>query len=152
MVDDFTSVLSRKEAPLLRIEKRHAEEMIAHALKEDPNECCGILAGKDGKVMKLYRITNTEGSPYRYRMDPLEQLQADRDTEKNGWEFLAFYHSHTHSPAFPSTTDVRMAVDSGWLNVYYVLVSLMDKAHPATRAFHITPEGRIIEEELRVDE
>ena len=152
LVADFTSVFSHKEAPLLRIEKGHAEEMIAHALEEDPNECCGILAGKDGQVMKLYRITNTEKSPYRYRMEPLEQLQADRDTERNGWEFLAFYHSHTHSPAIPSSTDIRMALDSGWLNVYYVLVSLMNKADPAIRAFRITPEGEVTEEELRVDE
>ena len=93
---------------MLKIEKEHAAEMIAHALEEDPNECCGILSGKDGLVSHVYRITNTARSPYRYLMDPQEFLNADKDSESKGREFLAFYHSHTHSPAYPSQTDVRM--------------------------------------------
>ncbi len=135
---------------MLRIEKNYADEMIAHALAEYPNECCGILAGKDGRILKLYRITNVEKSPYRYLMDPLEQLKADQDAEKNGWEFLAFYHSHTRSEAVPSPTDVGKALSSGWLNVLYVLVTLMDKTEPAIRAFRITRDGDVIEEELQV--
>ncbi len=135
---------------MLRLPKRFADEIITHARQEDPNECCGILAGRDGEVLGLYRITNTQKSPYRYLMDPMEQLNADRDTEKHGWEFLAFYHSHTHSPAYPSGTDVRMATSSGWTNVYYILVSLMDKSNPAIRAFRISEEGQVSEHELKV--
>lgn len=135
---------------MLQIERGHAEEMIVHAQEEYPNECCGILGGKDGRALKLYRIANTEKSPYRYMMDPMGLFQADRDVEKNGWEFLAFYHSHTHSPAYPSHTDVRLALESGWLNVYYVLVSLMDMDNPAIKAYRITGEGRVVEEELQI--
>jgi proteasome lid subunit RPN8/RPN11 len=131
---------------LLRIGKQFVDGMIAHALEEDPNECCGILAGKNEVVSQLYRITNTAASPYRYLMDPQEFLNADRDSERNGWEHLAFYHSHTHSPAYPSQTDVRMALESGWLEIYYVLVTLEDKENPALRAFHITEGGDIVEE------
>ena len=120
--------------------------MIAHALEEDPNECCGILAGNNEIVSQQYRITNTAASPYRYLMDPQEFLNADRDSEKNGWEQLAFYHSHTHSAAYPSQTDVRMALESGWLEIYYVLVTLEDKENPGVRAFHITENGDIVEE------
>lgn len=136
---------------MLHLEQRFADEVIAHALEEDPNECCGILAGKNGMVLGLYRITNTQKSPYRYLMDPIEQLNADRDTERRGWEFLAFYHSHTHSPAYPSATDVRMATSSGWLNVYYILVSLMDKSSPTLRAFRISEAGQITEHELQIE-
>ena len=136
---------------MLRLQKRFAEEIIAHALEEDPNECCGIMAGTDEQVLELYRITNTQKSPYRYLMDPIEQLNADRDAESRGWEFLAFYHSHTHSPAYPSATDVKMATQSGWLNVYYILISLMDKANPAIRAFGISEDGQITEHELQID-
>ena len=135
---------------MLRIGKQYADDMIAHTFEEDPNECCGILAGKDEVVMGAYRITNSVKSPYRYLMDPQELLNADRDSEKNGWEFLAFYHSHTHSPAYPSQTDVRMAVDSGWLEVYYLLISLEDKSSPQVRAFHITASGEIVEEDYKV--
>jgi proteasome lid subunit RPN8/RPN11 len=135
---------------LISIEKRHATEIIAHATEEDPNECCGILAGKDGVVVHAYRITNSVKSPVRYLMDPQEQLNAMLDSERNGWEFLAFYHSHTHSPAYPSDTDVRMALESGWLDVDYILVSLATKTGPEIRAFHIDDTGRIAEEKLRI--
>jgi proteasome lid subunit RPN8/RPN11 len=135
---------------LLRIDKRFVDEMIAHSREEDPNECCGILSGADGAISHLYRITNTARSPYRYLMDPQEFLNADRDSEQNGWEMLAFYHSHTHSPAYPSQTDVGMALESGWLDVYYVLVSLENKASPSVRAFHIGDSGDIQEDEFEI--
>ena len=121
--------------------------MIAHAVADDPNECCGILAGSDGTVARLYRITNTAHSPYRYLMQPQEQLNAMLDSDRNGWEVLAFYHSHTHGAAYPSATDVRMAQESGWLGEYvlYVLVSLADKSNPAVRLFNIAEDGQITE-------
>ncbi len=135
---------------MLHIPRPFEVEMIAHAQEEDPNECCGILSGSDDKVSKLYRITNVKRSPVRYLMDPQEQLNAMLDSERNNREVLAFYHSHTHGPAYPSITDVRMAQQSGWLDVYYVLVSLEDKSDPHVRAFHIKVSGEIAEEELRI--
>ena len=134
---------------MLRTDKHHAHEMIIHAREEDPNECCGILAGAEGVVYRSYRITNTTRSPYRYLMDPQEFLNAELDAERNGWDFLAFYHSHTHSPAYPSSTDVRMALQSGWLDIDYVLVSLDNQAGPEVRAFHIDDAGGIVEVELQ---
>lgn len=131
---------------MLRIDKSYADEMISHAVEEDPNECCGILAGSDGTVNQMYRITNKLRSPYRYEMDPQEYYNAWRDSDDNGWEHLAFYHSHTHSPAYPSNTDVRMAQQSGMVDIYYVLVSLEDPAAPQIRAFHIDEDGEVTEE------
>ena len=135
---------------MLRIEQSHADEMIGHAMDEFPNECCGILAGKDELAAYGYRITNTAKSPYRYLMDPQEQLDAMMDSERKGWEFLAFYHSHTHSPAYPSQTDVRMALQLGWPGIYYVLVSLENKDDPQIRAFHIDDTGEIVEKEFQI--
>ena len=135
---------------MLRIGQDHVSEMVSHAIEDYPNECCGILAGKDEVASNLYRITNTAHSPYRYLMDPQEFLNADRDSENQGLRLLAFYHSHTHGPAYPSQTDVRMALESGWLEVHYVLVSLEDKANPKIKAFHIDETGDIVEEELKV--
>ena len=133
---------------MLRIDKKFSDEMIAHSIEEDPNECCGILSGADGTVQELYRITNTAKSPYRYLMDPQEHLNADLDSERKGMEFVAFYHSHTHSPPYPSGTDVRMALQSGYLDVHYVLVSLESKVEPQVRAFRIDEAGNITEDEI----
>ncbi|MDA1188369.1 MAG: M67 family metallopeptidase [Chloroflexi bacterium] len=135
---------------MLRLPEEFARQIITHAREEDPNECCGILAGKDSTVSHAYRITNTVKSPYRYLMDPQEFLNADKDAESNGVEFVAFYHSHTHSEGYPSATDVRMALESGWLDVHYVLVSLEDKENPVIRAFNINQSGKIIEDELEI--
>ncbi len=134
----------------MRIARSHAVEMIAHSLEEDPNECCGILAGRNGTTMKLYRITNSAKSPYRYLMDPQEFLDADLDSERNGMEFLAFYHSHTHSPAYPSSTDVRMAQQSGYHDVHYILVSLEDHDNPQINAYLIKESGEVVEQPLEV--
>ncbi len=135
---------------MLRIQQSHADEMVAHAVEEFPNECCGILAGKDGLAAQGYRVTNTAKSPYRYLMDPQEQLDAMLDSERKGWEFLAFYHSHTHSPAYPSQTDVRMALQLGWPGIYYILVSLENKEDPQIRTFHIGETGEIVEKEFQI--
>ena len=134
----------------MRIDRAHAGEIIAHALEEDPDECCGILAGRDDAAMKLYRITNSARSPYRYVMDPQEFLNADLDAERNGMEFVAFYHSHTHSPAYPSQTDVRMAQQSGYHDVHYILVSLEDHDDPRINAYLIRESGEIVEQPLEI--
>ena len=133
---------------MLSISNPHVDEMIAHALCEYPNECCGVLVGAGSVVSDLYRITNKAASSYRYLMDPQEFLEVDQASEKKGLEMLAFYHSHTHSDAYPSQTDVRMALESGWVDVYYVLISLMDKTKPNIRAFHIDDDGNIEEENI----
>ena len=139
---------------MLTISRAFADEMIAHSQQENPNECCGILAGRDDTVAKLYRIANATPSPYRYVMEPQEMLNAMRDADSNDWDIAAFYHSHTHSPAYPSPTDVRMAQQSGWLgdDIYYILVSLEDKANPDIRAFRIMESGEIVEQEISVQD
>ena len=135
---------------MIKIARAHADEIIAHARQEDPDECCGILAGRDSAAAKLYRITNTVKSPYRYMMDPQQFLDADLDSERNGMEFVAFYHSHTHSPAYPSQTDVRMAQQSGYHDVHYILVSLEDRDNPQINAYLIHESGEIVKHPLEI--
>ena len=132
---------------MLHIESKYAGEMVAHALEDDPNECCGILAGKDGAIMNLYRMINIEASPYRYRMNPKELLEVYSQIDDRGWEIVAIYHSHTHSEAYPSATDVRLAT---WPESRYILVSLLDKENPPIRAFYIE-DGTVIEEDVTID-
>ena len=132
---------------MLSLPRSHSDEIIAHAREDAPNECCGIIAGNDGGATKLYRALNAEASPYRYNVDPKDLLRIYRDIDGNGWDVLAIYHSHTHTEAYPSPTDVKLAA---WPEAYYVIVSLEDDANPVLRAFRIE-DGEVTEEELRVE-
>ena len=131
---------------MVQIPQSFHDEMIAHALDDDSIECCGVLAGTDGRFKKLFRMTNVENSPYRFSWDSKELIKVWNEMEDNGWEHRAVYHSHTHSEAYPSGTDVRLAA---WPEAYYIIVSLMDKENPTVRAFRIV-DGNISEEELQV--
>ena len=136
---------------MTQVERQFIDEMVAHAREDLPNECCGILAGRDGRVLKLYRMTNLAASPFRFDMDPGEIVKVDAEAGDNDWELLAIYHSHTRSEAYPSDTDVRIAGGTAqlWPDVRYVLVSLMDKAAPQVRSFTII-DGVVAEEPLDV--
>lgn len=119
----------------MRLPGQYVDEMIAHAVGDAPNECCGIIAGGEGVATKLFRAKNSEASPYRYNVDPNDLFRIFRECEANDWSFLAIYHSHTASEAYPSATDVRLA--KNWPDAYYILVSLEDRDQPIVRAFRI---------------
>ena len=135
---------------MIRISQKFIDQMIEHSKSEDPNECCGILAGTNGDISKLYKIRNASPSPYRYVMDPQEMLTSIQDADENGIDLVAFYHSHTHSPAYPSETDTRMAVESGWVDFCYVLISLEDEDKPVVRFYVIDSDGEVLEEETQI--
>ena len=128
------------------LEQAYIDEMVAHARQEAPNECCGVLGGKDGRVLKLFRAVNAEASPYRYNVDPKDLLRIYRECESQGWDFLAIYHSHTHTEAYPSPTDVGLAA---WPEALYLIVSLAHPERPVVRGFRIA-ERRVQEVALRI--
>ncbi len=129
----------------LFLEKSYLDQMIAHARAEKPNEACGLVAGLDGRVVKIYRGTNVhENKTVRYSLDPRELFEAWKDIEDNGWELLAIYHSHPKSPAYPSATDMELAF---YPDSFYVIISLADDEHPVARAFKIV-DGKIHEGEI----
>ncbi len=130
----------------LRIPSSLADEMIAHLHEEKPNEGCGLLAGDPTGVTKVIRMTNAAASPMRYSLDLKEQFTAYQLIEQDGLALAGVFHSHTHTEAYPSPTDVRLASE----DVPYVIVSLAED--PAViRAFRIVkqtwtdPEGEIEE-------
>ena len=131
---------------MLKLQRSYVDEIISHAREEAPNECCGIIAGNDGHATKLYRAINAEASPYRYNVDPKDLLRIYRDLDDRDWDVLGIYHSHTHTEAYPSPTDVRLAA---WPEALYLIVSLADGAKPDLRAFRIT-DGAVTEEELEI--
>lgn len=120
----------------LHLDAALIDEMVAHCVDGRPNEACGLLASKDGKVVKVIRMSNAARSPVRYALEPIEQFQAYRTLEEEGLELGGVFHSHTHTEAYPSPTDVRLASE----DVPYLIVSLA--AEPATvRAFRIVKEN-----------
>ena len=130
----------------LRIPKAFADAIVEQARSEHPNEACGLLAGTDGEATKLFPMTNAERSPVIYRMEPAEQLRVFNEIEGAGLDLVAIYHSHTRSPAYPSSTDVTLAY---YPEATYVIVSLRDMDNPDLRAFRIV-DGRVTEAELEV--
>jgi proteasome lid subunit RPN8/RPN11 len=131
---------------LARIPRTLADEIIEHARAEMPNECCGIVASRDGAAVKLYRATNAEASPVRYGLDPQEQYRIMMEIEDQGWTLGAIYHSHTRSPAYPSQTDVNLAF---YPDAVYLIVSLQDPGRPDLRGFAIV-DSEIDEVELSI--
>jgi proteasome lid subunit RPN8/RPN11 len=132
---------------LFHLKKQHAGEIIAHAQAEAPNECCGLLAGPGGRVERVYRARNADLSPIRYSLAPKELLGYIKDIDDRDWDLLGIYHSHTHTQAYPSETDVRMAF---WPDCLYVIVSLEKPREPYLRAFRIL-EGKIEEEDIIIE-
>lgn len=122
------------------------ETMLAHLLEVYPLEGCGLLAGKAGRASRLYPVANILASPYRYEMDPRQQLLALTELEAAGLELLAIYHSHPQGPEHPSATDVARAY---YPEAVQIIVSLRDRFRPSVRAFTIV-EGQIDEIGLTV--
>jgi proteasome lid subunit RPN8/RPN11 len=129
------------------------DELVAHAREGTPDEVCGILGGRDGEVTRVFRVRNTADEvaaergvfrdretgvattgrrPVHYYMDPKDQLRVYNELDRLGLDVVGYYHSHTHTEAKPSPTDIRLATD---LSPLYVLVSLTHE--PNVRAWRI---------------
>jgi proteasome lid subunit RPN8/RPN11 len=119
----------------LRIPRRLADEIFAHCEEGRPNEACGMVGLEDGEVVKVFKMTNAAASPLRYSLEPREQLAVENTLSSEGWEGAPF-HSHTRTEAYPSPTDVRLAVG----DIPYVIVSLAE-GMTGIRAFHIVKEN-----------
>ena len=133
---------------MLRLTEATYTDVVAHALDDLPNEACGLVAAAPGtdKVERVYRCRNAAASSRLYELDPLDHLKADRDAEGRGLEIVGVYHSHTHTEAYPSPTDVDQAPDPSW---HYLLVSLKEP-EPVVRSYRIV-DGTIDEEPLELD-
>lgn len=165
-----TSLPSYAIMSSLNIPRHILDEVVAHARELDPYECCGLLAGKDGVVTHHYRIKNIvaeegaqelssfdeakidhlkrlspeERAEIAFTMDMQEFSLAKKDIRAQGTQLQVVYHSHPHSPARPSITDIKIASDYEdiWSKINlaepcYIILSLQDKAKPDIRAYWI---------------
>jgi len=122
-------------------------EMIGHCLAGLPDEACGLLVGpyEGQEATHIFPTNNAAASAMIYQIDPKEMLGIDRQAQDLEADIMGVFHSHTHTDAYPSPTDVAQALDPGW---HYVLVSLRD-THPVVRSYRIL-DGVINEEPVVV--
>ena len=132
---------------MLILRREFLDKIIAQGRRELPSEACGVLAGKDGRVQKVYEMTNADKSPETFFMDAKEQLKIMKDMRNSGLEMIGIFHSHVASPAYPSAHDVELAF---YPEVSYVIVSLKDRNNPEVRSFKIK-EGKITEEKIKIE-
>ncbi len=119
--------------------------LVERAWSDFPYEVCGLLGVReDGRIVH-FAIDNAERSMTFYSMEPKQLLRAMREIEDEGWG-LAIYHSHTHTEAYPSATDIRLAA---YPEATYLIVTLQDRDHPEIRAFDIV-DGEVTEKPLEI--
>jgi [CysO sulfur-carrier protein]-S-L-cysteine hydrolase len=125
------------------------DEMVAHCLRCYPEEGCGLLTGDvaGGRVTTVQPTANTAASAQLYTVDPRAHLRIDREAEGRGESVIGVFHSHTHTDAYPSPTDVGQAPDPDW---HYVVVSLRHEV-AAVRSYRIV-RGEVLEESIVIVE
>ena len=127
---------------VLRLSESQHRTILGNCYDGLPNEACGLLLGPmvdgqpTGVVSEARPCVNADASARTYTVAPKDLLRAMRDAEAAGIEIIGVWHSHTHTTAYPSPTDVRQAVDPSWI---YVIVSLADGI-PVLRAYRIVDE------------
>ena len=133
----------------MKMTREQADAIVAHSLEEAPNECCGMIAGRDGEASEVFRARNELASPFSYSVDARDLFTITETIEARGEELAAIYHSHTRSPAEPSQTDVNLAAN--WPDPLYVICSIADPERPELRAWAL--RDRSVEEvELTIAE
>ena len=101
--------------------------MIQHAQEEYPRECCGMLAGQDTTITKLFKIKNIAKHIDEYELDPLEQVNAFEEIDRLSLDLLGVYHSHPHHPSYPSELDKLQAF---YPDTAFFIISLLDFQQP----------------------
>lgn len=122
---------------LLKLPDAVRKALIEHALREAPNECCGLLIGKGVTVSECHPARNKVASETRFQINPADHFVAIRKARAAGLEVVGAYHSHPNSAAVPSPSDVAEASDGAPV---MVIVSLLPPA-PVVRAFLLEKTG-----------
>lgn len=108
----------------MKITAEQLELVTEHAIRDAPNECCGLIAVKDGAVTRILEAENEAHSPLRFEISGMALLKLIDDIEDAGEELGAIYHSHTRSAPYPSQTDINFA--AGWPGIEWLIVGLAD--------------------------
>jgi proteasome lid subunit RPN8/RPN11 len=119
------------------------DTIVEHARRDAPNECCGMVATRDGAAVSVHATENTAASPFRFEVDGMELHRTLTQIEDAGSKMGAIYHSHTRSEPFPSQTDVNFAAN--WPGVEWIIVGLANGDEPVVCSYLIGQDGAITE-------
>ena len=142
--------------PSIALPTEIRRQIVANARAEYPNEMCALIVGDapaadGGRALRFEPTRNKAASPYRYEIDPDDLLRLTIATDDADETFWGIVHSHTHTPAVPSPTDIGLAF---YPDALYLLVSLGDSeadaqtGAPSVRAWRIV-DGAVHEVALR---
>lgn len=99
----------------MRLSAELRQQIVEHARREAPNECCGLVGLRDGEAVSVHPTENIAASPFRFEIDGRELMRLHDELEDSGLVPAAIYHSHTRSEPYPSQTDINFAgLWPGW--------------------------------------
>lgn len=122
------------------------DEIYRHGREEYPRECMGMIGGRDGGLLDLYRMVNTSRIDQAYADDPIENIQIGETMDERGQLPLVIYHSHPDAEAYFSATDELVAREGLWGPIVYVVASIRPDQLPYLKAFRIPRDGAPVEE------
>lgn len=124
---------------MLTITRAVHEAMLAHAVAGLPNEACGLFAADPatGRIERFFPMTNTAASSQIYRIDGRELLAVEAEADAAGLLVSGVMHSHTHTSAYPSPTDVADAEAFDPFGAWVFVIVSLKHPEPALRAFRI---------------
>jgi proteasome lid subunit RPN8/RPN11 len=128
---------------MLRLPEHAYLQMIGLALDGYPLEVCGLLAGVGDRVDAFYPCRNAAESAKVYEIDGRDYIRAERDADDRGIDLIGVMHSHTHTDAYPSPTDIDKA--EGLESWHFVIVSLREP-EPVLRSYRIAVSGKVEEQ------
>ena len=137
---------------MLRIDQDIYDAIVDHARKDHPVEACGVVTGPEGsdRAERFVPMVNAAGSPTFYEFDSHDLLELYKEMDARDEEPVVIYHSHTDTEAYPSRTDIGLAMEP---NAHYVLVSTREHGNSEApvefRSYRIV-NGQVTEEEVSV--
>jgi proteasome lid subunit RPN8/RPN11 len=137
---------------VLKIDQETYDAIVAHAKRDHPDEACGVVAGPAGSdtPTRFVPMVNAAGSPTFYEFDSADLLALYKEMDAGGEEPVVIYHSHTATEAYPSRTDIGLAMEP---EAHYVLVSTREHGNSdgpvEFRSYRIV-DGEVTEEEVLV--
>lgn len=119
----------------MKIARSLLDEMVAHAVRDQPDECVGAAAVRDDEIVKVYELENTAHSPYKF-VTGVDLYGPMDEIEDMGAQF-AIYHSHPRTDPVPSPTDMNLS--GAYPGALWIIVGNV-VSEPEVRAFYVTPK------------
>jgi proteasome lid subunit RPN8/RPN11 len=131
----------------VQIEGSVSQQILDQARREPNVECCGMLAGYDVVISRVFPAMNAARNPATgYEIAPKELFHLTREIRAAGLQLLGIYHSHPNGKNEPSARDIEQAY---YPDVAYFIISPFPNAEKPVRAFSIR-DGSVAELEIHV--